>query len=548
MANSSRINNPNDFHASHYIRERDLQSLLHRPNSGFSYQHAPFNLNSSEKLDSRRRAAIDDNSSGGRPQVFKPIPKSMDGNIGQPSPGLNFGMPMFSRNQGAVSLNSPEMLEERHLTSHSGSNTNPEINTKLFGINLAGESKREFVPPISAHHSKMDSRRYQYPDFGMSGAISGSQNNDEVMHNLPLNSDASVHSIDNHNLRPGLRLGPSYDFRGPSLPLDINQMMRCNIKQSKASEHAVFSSPGMLSNQLLSGQLPEFKVNSNGTFSLQSSTYPLGMGAGRTSGMDPSNLGMHTGMRNMIGQASRPSVRSSLKRGASEPQSSLSQARQRKTLVNHPYIHPSIPNWSGSAPLMPNTSQTIFRSAHKGIPLPPQAIGSTVHPSISPWARTALSAPNISQTIPPLVRATPSLPPQACGTVLPPHHNRRIPSIHPGSQIKSHPYQPKMTRSLPSPHWRPPPIMPSTPKAVPLPPSYIKLKDANEAPELIGFNCCLCKRDLSFAPEGPISQPSPPPDSAVLPCGHTFHRECLERMTPEDQSNDPSCIPCAIGE
>lgn len=67
-------------------------------------------------------------------------------------------------------------------------------------------------------------------------------------------------------------------------------------------------------------------------------------------------------------------------------------------------------------------------------------------------------------------------------------------------------------------------------------------------PQPIGQKCMLCKRDLSFTPEGPVHQPTVPPSVAVLPCGHTFHDNCLQTITPEDQSKDPPCIPCAIGE
>ncbi|KAK9025109.1 hypothetical protein V6N11_065006 [Hibiscus sabdariffa] len=64
-----------------------------------------------------------------------------------------------------------------------------------------------------------------------------------------------------------------------------------------------------------------------------------------------------------------------------------------------------------------------------------------------------------------------------------------------------------------------------------------------------GYNCLLCKRDLSYRPEGPILPLSaPPPPVAILPCGHCFHDLCLQRMTSNDQANDPPCIPCVIGD
>ena len=68
------------------------------------------------------------------------------------------------------------------------------------------------------------------------------------------------------------------------------------------------------------------------------------------------------------------------------------------------------------------------------------------------------------------------------------------------------------------------------------------------SPELSGLKCLICKRDVSYAPEGHIFQPAIPPAVAVLPCGHIFHDHCLQLITPKDQSKDPPCIPCAIGE
>ncbi|KAH9602811.1 hypothetical protein KSS87_002343 [Heliosperma pusillum] len=76
---------------------------------------------------------------------------------------------------------------------------------------------------------------------------------------------------------------------------------------------------------------------------------------------------------------------------------------------------------------------------------------------------------------------------------------------------------------------------------------HIKLQVSETSP-MLGLKCMLCKRDLSYAPEGPISIPPIPPHVAVLPCGHSFHDHCLLLITPKDQSKDPPCIPCAIGD
>ncbi|KAK8574832.1 hypothetical protein V6N13_033937 [Hibiscus sabdariffa] len=76
---------------------------------------------------------------------------------------------------------------------------------------------------------------------------------------------------------------------------------------------------------------------------------------------------------------------------------------------------------------------------------------------------------------------------------------------------------------------------------------HIKWQDG-EILEPSGYNCLLCKRDLSYRPEGPILPLSAPPPVAVLPCGHCFHDLCLQRMTSNDQANNPPCIPCVIGD
>ncbi|KAJ4952635.1 hypothetical protein NE237_029467 [Protea cynaroides] len=76
---------------------------------------------------------------------------------------------------------------------------------------------------------------------------------------------------------------------------------------------------------------------------------------------------------------------------------------------------------------------------------------------------------------------------------------------------------------------------------------HIRRKDPAESHHSVGENCALCKRDLIFSPTGPLSIPSVRPEVAVLPCGHTFHDECLQRITPKELAEDPPCIPCAIG-
>ncbi|KAK1372231.1 hypothetical protein POM88_028424 [Heracleum sosnowskyi] len=77
---------------------------------------------------------------------------------------------------------------------------------------------------------------------------------------------------------------------------------------------------------------------------------------------------------------------------------------------------------------------------------------------------------------------------------------------------------------------------------------YIKWQGIDEQPEPTGDKCLICRRDLIFSPEGPVERPPISPLVAVLHCGHTFHDICLQKITPEDQSKSPPCIPCAIGE
>ncbi|KAL0287251.1 UNVERIFIED_CONTAM: hypothetical protein Scaly_2772000 [Sesamum calycinum] len=93
-------------------------------------------------------------------------------------------------------------------------------------------------------------------------------------------------------------------------------------------------------------------------------------------------------------------------------------------------------------------------------------------------------------------------------------------------------------------------IIPAIPATVHVPPVPLHVKwQGFDAPlEPTGHKCLLCKRDLSFTAEGPVYQPAIPPAVAVLPCGHTFHDQCLQVITPEDQAKSPPCIPCAIGE
>ncbi|KAJ6428247.1 hypothetical protein OIU84_023629 [Salix udensis] len=79
-------------------------------------------------------------------------------------------------------------------------------------------------------------------------------------------------------------------------------------------------------------------------------------------------------------------------------------------------------------------------------------------------------------------------------------------------------------------------------------PDHIKWQEPEKTPQLSGHQCFICKRDLSFAPEGPVEQPMNPQPVAVLPCHHHFHAFCLERITAGSDAENPPCIPCALGD
>lgn len=81
-----------------------------------------------------------------------------------------------------------------------------------------------------------------------------------------------------------------------------------------------------------------------------------------------------------------------------------------------------------------------------------------------------------------------------------------------------------------------------------LPSPHVKRQGLEEPAQPVGEKCLLCKRGVAFNPEGPFTQPAIPPPVAVLPCGHVFHDHCLQLITPQDQSKNPPCIPCALGE
>lgn len=78
----------------------------------------------------------------------------------------------------------------------------------------------------------------------------------------------------------------------------------------------------------------------------------------------------------------------------------------------------------------------------------------------------------------------------------------------------------------------------------------------------LGQNCILCNKDLSGAMEDDDSEYdddfqydiddggdddlNPPlfPAVDILSCGHVYHTDCLQEVTPKEQSSDPQCIFC----
>ncbi|KAJ1428464.1 Zinc finger, RING-type [Sesbania bispinosa] len=568
-----------------------------------------FNVNSFEKPDSGGKCLTPSDSSANRLQMVNPSGTAVSGNIGQPLLNMNLGMMPFNPNQGiAGPLITPgRTLDERFMTIGSGSNKESKSTTIVPKVNVTGNPERVFLPPANTYHNQMGSRSFFNSSLDTNSAFSGFQNNSGVVSDLVHVGNREV-SFDS---RPGLHLGPSHAFQRPasgdqnhylrqvnrdlglggvkdtgmefagvshknsfqrctvlpSFPFAGSQTMPCdNNRQSRVNGQLVPSSTGMVTDQSLFEPLPE----NNGTLTSQSFPSPALVAATRsTRGKDPSSnhgqsqvgdliqqsnslfgrhsasdQGIRAGKGNMTAQVSRPSIIPSLKRPASQPLASTVQDQRRKTLPTQPFIHhPSIPTSTRMAPSVPNTPLGIPPLVHAAPYQSPQTIQSFTPPLFPPaWTKSSVSAPNTTQTIPSLMHTASYVPPI----------DKRISSFYPSSHPPPLPNQQLLTQSLPNQQLLAQslarqrlrsPIVPTAPNIAL---NYIKCK--GQTPEPIGYKCLLCKRDLSFEPEGPISQPSVPPAVAVLSCGHTFHEYCLERITPDDQYKDPPCIPCALGE
>ncbi|KAL6134206.1 hypothetical protein ACLB2K_066439 [Fragaria x ananassa] len=192
-----------------------------------------------------------------------------------------------------------------------------------------------------------------------------------------------------------------------------------------------------------------------------------------------------------------------------------------------PTLSQNCPSW----PLQPQNASSLPSQHTIGRPLPPKSLRSSPLPQ-KPW--TAL---------PPRSQIASSL-----------SSNFSVPSSLPPQSQTASPVPRKCT--APPSSTAPPTTAPVTQKVNvrPLPPQrqtdpvfHIKW-NADDETQLIGHKCLICKRDLAFTPEGPVSVPPIAPMVAVLPCGHTFHDHCLHLITPKDEVKSPPCIPCAIGE
>ncbi|KAK9715860.1 hypothetical protein RND81_06G194800 [Saponaria officinalis] len=199
---------------------------------------------------------------------------------------------------------------------------------------------------------------------------------------------------------------------------------------------------------------------------------------------------------------------------------------QRRRITSQTSSRPFSPHLMQNAPGHISSGQPMWtpvpayappRLMHPPIAVSPDALARTV----SRRARTPAVASSR------VMRHSPS-------TVAPPA--RQMSPAVPGMRITSH------GRSA---QTNPTPSNAALQPRVTIP--YIKWQ-GSDAPPTVGFKCMLCKRDLSFTPEGPVSIPRNPPQTAVLPCGHTFHDHCLQLITPDDQSDNPPCISCAMGE
>lgn len=224
-----------------------------------------------------------------------------------------------------------------------------------------------------------------------------------------------------------------------------------------------------------------------------------------------------------------------------------------------------VPNWRGpysSSALFPKRlgvqptdfSTSWTNNAHIQRPVrPPFAFGPPTN--LPPWVNPFSSPTSSGQQhhgIPAHLCQNPpgsklNIRPQASPSIASHSTLKRPATENPPAKYTS-----QRRKIIPQPaihHSTTPYQRPNFPAGVHIPPSdHVKWEGFEEPLKPTRHKCYLCKRDLSFTAEGPVSQPPTPLPVAVLPCGHTFHDHCLHIITPEDQVKNPPCIPCAIGE
>ncbi|PON77762.1 43kDa postsynaptic protein [Parasponia andersonii] len=286
---------------------------------------------------------------------------------------------------------------------------------------------------------------------------------------------------------------------------------------------------------------------------------------------------------NRISQTSSVSTRPCLKRGATQSSQATSCSQRRRKRTS--FVSLSIPNPIQNASRPPNLSETGSHmvQAHTALSLPHRVNNNTSYPHLTHSAQLLSLPPQpYTSPLPPQLWTT-SIPPQfltasqfvSLPRTAPPFHprpltslpliprSRTTPTLRPRaappflSQPRTAPPFPLQPQKAPgrSPQFQKASPRPSQLRNAPplqqKPPTtsfHIKWQGFEQTSQTIGHKCFLCNRDLSFTPNGPVFQPSPPPPTAVLPCGHVFHDHCLQLITPHVQAKDPPCIPCAVGE
>ncbi|KAK7262019.1 hypothetical protein RIF29_28347 [Crotalaria pallida] len=547
MINSSQFESARNFLMDHQGEER--KHLPSRSDSGFQYQHArpdnlttpthvmnaAFYLNSNENPHIEAKCVTPSDSLAGRSLMVNHTGPAINGSIGQPQPqplpaefGLHIPNSGFPCSQGYIGrpyqYARPDNLMVLNDTSNASFNLNSFGNPPSgaeyvvnanFGVHMINANQGGVEPMLAAGNvderfmtvgvgSNMDSGS-NIPRINVTGNFTGFRNNGEVINDL-------VHTGNREALfdsRSSLHLGPSDALQRPATS-DRNYSLRpvnrglglggADIGRRIGLERCeTLSSVPFVGSQILPSDNRQSMINRQqvpssigmvtdqslfGNFSSQSLAVHP---LGMAIGSTRGQGSSNLGMQMGQGNSgSREYGMSSSKRGANSqlPLSSVHQGQRRRT--HHPLIQPSIPNTSTTTPQ----------------PIPPFI---TIPPPIFPT--TPIPTP-------------PFLPPRP----------KRIPN-----QQLSFDQQRRLRAQ----------IMPSTTNIYP---HHIKYKDETTTPEAIGHKCFLCKRDLSYTPEGPIVQPLALPAAAVLPCGHTFHEQCLERITPHHNSADPPCIPCALGD